>query len=62
VALFIEVPVPSQENEQSCIFVPRVVDFASFYDFDILFWNCSDRVIFVCISFHYSKKNEELSQ
>ena len=32
--LFIEVPVPSQEREQSCIGV-RGVDVSSFYDFSI---------------------------
>jgi len=25
----------------------RVIDFASFYDFSITFWNCSDSVVFV---------------
>jgi len=25
------------------------VGFATFYDFDILFWNCSDSVVFLCI-------------
>ena len=40
------VPVPSQENETSCICVSRII-FASFYDFDIWFWNCSDSVVFL---------------
>ena len=30
----------------------RGIDFASFYDFDIWFWNCSDSVIFLA-SFYY---------
>ena len=34
--LFIEVPVPRQDSERSCICV-RCIDFASFYDFDIYF-------------------------
>ena len=33
-------------NDQSCI----CVHFAFFYDFDILFWNCSDCVVFF---FHF---------
>jgi len=41
--LFIEVPVPRQETEWSCICVSDI-DFSSFYDFDILFWNCFDIV------------------
>jgi len=40
--LFIEVLVPSQESEQSCIWV-EVIDF---YDFSIRFCNCFDRVLF----------------
>ena len=44
--LFTEVPVPSQESEQSCVCVLVGIDFASFYDFSIGFWNCSDRVVF----------------
>ena len=27
------------------------IDFASFYDFDIVFWNCSDSVVF--FAFHF---------
>ena len=27
------------------------IDFASFYDFDILFWNCSDSVVFLFLLF-----------
>ena len=34
------------------------IDFASFYDFDIWFWNCSDSVVFFCCSF-YSIKNKQ---
>ena len=39
---FIEVPVPSQEREWSCICV--LGRFFSFYDFAIGLWNCSDGV------------------
>jgi hypothetical protein len=28
------------------------IDFAFFYDFDILIWNCSDSVVFFCFSFY----------
>ena len=35
--LFIEVPVPIQESERSCICVLRGIDFTSFCDFDIWF-------------------------
>ena len=41
----IEVPVPSQESELSCICVLRASIFVSFYDFAIGFWNCSDSVV-----------------
>ena len=51
--LFTEVPVPSQESEQSCACVLVGIDFASFYDFSIGFWNCSDSGIF-CFSFYFS--------
>jgi hypothetical protein len=44
--LFTEVPVPSQESEHSCVCVLVGIDFASFYDFSIGFWNCSDSVVF----------------
>ena len=49
--LFIEESVPRPESHRSCICVLEVmylcvrgVDFASFYDFDILFWHTSDSV------------------
>ena len=38
---FIEVPVPSQENERF-----MGVELASFYDLDIRLWICSDRIFF----------------
>ena len=51
--LCIEVPVPSQETERSCISVLEVmylcakgIEFASFYDFAIGCWNCLDSVVF----------------
>ena len=43
--ILIEVPVPNQENERSCIGVLGVSILASFYDSDIWFCNCSDRVV-----------------
>ena len=52
--LFIEVPVPSQESEWSCICVLGVlIDCASFYDFDIWFWNCSYSVVLIVFHFYY---------
>ena len=45
--LFNRVPVPSQESERPCIIIcVRIIDFASFFDFSIVFWNCSDTVVF----------------
>ena len=41
--LLTEVSVPSQESERSCICVLR----ASFYDFDIEYWNCFQCGIFL---------------
>ena len=38
--IFIEVAVPSQETEWSCIYVFLRIEFASFYDFSIGFWKC----------------------
>ena len=38
-SLIIEVPVPSREKERSCILCLRVIKFASFYDFSVVFWN-----------------------
>ena len=37
-----------------CVY--RGVDFASFYDFDILFWNCTDRMVFLTF-FNYYRVN-----
>ena len=45
---FIEVTVPSQESGWSFI---SVIDFATIYDFDIWFWNCSDSVVFFVFYF-----------
>ena len=42
---FIEVPVPSQESKPLCICV-KGINFDSFYDFSIGFWNCFDNVVF----------------
>jgi hypothetical protein len=41
----IEVPVPSTQSERSRI-NGKGGDFSSFYDFPIIFWNCSDSVVF----------------
>ena len=29
------------------------IDFASFKDVDIRFWNCSDSVVFFCFAFYF---------
>ena len=50
-SLFIEVPVPSQESELSYIWD---IDFASFLDFLLRIWNCSD--IVVLFALHLSIK------
>ena len=45
--LFNRVPVPCQESERPCIIIcVRILDFASFFDFSIVFWNCSNTVVF----------------
>ena len=44
-SLFIEVPVPSQESEQSCIYVLEGNNFVSFYDISIGFYNYSNEVL-----------------
>jgi hypothetical protein len=46
-AILIEVPVPSQESERSCISLLFVSMFVSFYDLSIGFWKCSDSVVFL---------------
>jgi hypothetical protein len=43
---FIEVPVLSQESQHSCICVFKCINFASFYDFSIGFWNSSVKKLF----------------
>ena len=48
--LFSEVPVPSQEIEQLCICVLGYFA-SSFYNFDILFCNCSDGLAFFTFQF-----------
>jgi len=48
---YIEVPVPSHENDESSICVLEVFTFL--YEFSIGYWNCSDSVIFLlCFSFY----------
>ena len=41
----------SQTSKKSCICMVRVSIFASFYDFSIVFWNCSDSVVFFNLHF-----------
>jgi hypothetical protein len=48
---FIEVPVQYQDSERSCHVCVRGIDFASFYDFDIWFWNRADNVVFFVFHF-----------
>ena len=48
---FIEMPVPIQESDPSCICISGV-GFTSFYDFFIGFRNCCDIVVFFGI-FHF---------
>jgi hypothetical protein len=42
----IEVPVLSQESKRLCICV-KGIEFASLYRLSIVFWKCSDNVVFV---------------
>ena len=61
-AILIEVPVPSQESERSCISLLFVSMFVSFYDLSIGFWKYCLRFIFVFISHrHYAKGFYDLS-
>jgi hypothetical protein len=47
--LYIEVPVPSQESEQSCMCV-KWIEYTSISTFvAIWFWNCSDSVLFILL-------------
>ena len=40
------------EGSDRCLYLyVRSIDFPSFYDFDILFWNCSDSVVFFIFHF-----------
>ena len=34
------------------------IDITSLYDFDILFWNCFDSVVYVYFGFHIDKNKE----
>jgi hypothetical protein len=56
-AIYIEWPVPSQENERSCTSV-MCYDFASFYNFFVGLWNSSNSVVlfphFIMISLKYA--------
>ena len=53
---FVEVSVPSQESERSCIcqLVILLLHPFPFYDFYIRFWNCFDVVVFFFISCYHS--------
>lgn len=55
--VFIEILVPSPENEQSCILYIciRGIDFACFYDFTIGFWNCFYSMVFIV--YHFPKSS-----
>ena len=48
---FIEVAVPSQESERSCIYMLVVSLWLCFYDFLIGLWTVSGSVVFVCFKF-----------
>ena len=48
-----EVSLLRQWSERSCICVLGFIDFASFYDFDMWFWNCSDCVVFFISLFYF---------
>jgi hypothetical protein len=48
-SLFTKVPVPKVGGP---VFVCRSIDFASFCDCSIGFWNCSDGVVFFLNDFH----------
>ena len=44
---FIELPVPSQESERSCIMCFKDINFASIFILSVRFYNCCHSVIFV---------------
>ena len=50
---FIELPVPSQESERSCIYVLGL-SILPFCDFSIGFWNFSDSVVFLSFDLYVS--------
>ena len=52
--IFIEVPVPRQESDRSCI----CILWLHVSDFAIGFYNCSDSVVFSCLSCYYKPKVE----
>ena len=51
----VHIYIPSRESEHSCNCWVRNINFASFYDFDIWFWNCSDSMVF--FGFHIFAKS-----
>jgi hypothetical protein len=48
---FIEVPVSSQIMYLCVV----GINFASFYNYAIVFWNCSDSVVHFVFSFYYNR-------
>jgi hypothetical protein len=46
VFVLVSAPTCSQESVWSCICLFGCVDLSSVSDFDILFWNCSDSVVY----------------
>ena len=48
---FIEVPIPSQESQRTCICVLGVASqrFLLFFRLDFGFWNCPDNVVFLLV-------------
>jgi len=51
--LYIEVPVPTEECEWSCICMLGLSNFASIYDLSIGYWNCSDNIVFFVFHFFF---------
>ena len=62
VFVLVSAPICSQESVWLCICLFGCVDLSSVYDFDILFWNCSDSVVyFVPTEFHLLIQENNLS-
>ena len=52
-SLFIEVHVPNQKGGRSCICLLEGIELVPSNDFSIRFWNRSDSVVFLCLSFYF---------